>query len=93
MISYDPIFKLQQPYNLDKTITLTFSSPNNNITFNDDNYLVYVEYTNPAIITIYSNNIDPILPLNFLSNISIIILIFFLIKALCSKKYLLQKTN
>ena len=67
MISYDLIFKLQQPYNLDKTITLTFSSPNNNITFNDDNYLVYVEYTNPAIITIYSNNIDPILPLNFLS--------------------------
>jgi hypothetical protein len=58
MIPYTPVFKLQQPYNLDKNITLSFGSPDNNIGFNDDNYLVYVEYTNPAILTIYSNKID-----------------------------------
>jgi len=72
MIPYNPLYSLQQPYNLDKTLTIKFGSPDNNISFNDDNYLVYISYTNPALLTIYAYAIDNILPLNYLDNNDVI---------------------
>ena len=72
MIPYNPMYSLQQPFNLDKTLTIKFGCPDNNINFNDDNYLVYVSYTNPAKLTIYAYATDGVLPLNFLDSSDVI---------------------
>jgi hypothetical protein len=51
-IPYNPVFRLVQPFNLDRTLTLQFNSPNNNIVLDDDNFSVYIGYTNPGTFTV-----------------------------------------
>jgi hypothetical protein len=54
-IPYNSVFTTYQPFNLDKTVTLQFFSPTNNISLDDDHFNVYIGYTNPATITVYGN--------------------------------------
>jgi hypothetical protein len=58
-ISYNNIYQLAQPYNIDKTLTFRFFSPSISANFDDDVYQCYVYYTNPAQIEI-AGPLDPV---------------------------------
>jgi hypothetical protein len=51
-IPYNSIFKLAQPLNLDKTLTLSFFSPTVSANLDEDVLQFYVYYTNPATIEV-----------------------------------------